>query len=557
MNVIFHRRVDCCFHQRVEGINSFGGRKLAKYQNALNDADRLTKTLHSIGFASDNKNLGRSLTNIGKLIKSDFLFYKNKLKLNKTYKKSNSGILHEFKFHFLRTKQTLELIPIPFHANQTAYGIGFLFLIDSFSNSFSFSISNILRTKRRLIINHSINEYNISSQLHYRVQVVGKRAHKGCLLMAAFAASFLSCASSRPSLSFSSSLALRGNQSVTFPGVSFRQLPKGLVNVKTLVFASSDGFRAHEGDSRSKRAVLLKLIQEIEPLDVSIIQRDVPPTTIDAMKRTISGMLGLLPSDQFQVLIEALWKPLSKLLVSSLMTGYTLRNAEYRLCLERNFDTDEETSTDKQTTEDSSKLLHNNITTNTHESDKSSENPSEFPDLGQMTPELQQYIHKLQSRLFSVKKELHEVKRKNAALQMQQFVGEEKNELLDYLRSLQPEKVAELSEPTSADLKETIHSVVHGLLATLSPKMHSQPPHVSETESTSLGIGTTDVVENTSIQFQPIISLSRDYLARLLFWCMLVGHYLRGLEYRMELVDLLSLSSTNGTCSSNDGEHVH
>ncbi|KAL4588641.1 hypothetical protein LXL04_001533 [Taraxacum kok-saghyz] len=37
------------FDQRVEGINSFGGRKLAKDQNALNDADRLTKTLHSIG----------------------------------------------------------------------------------------------------------------------------------------------------------------------------------------------------------------------------------------------------------------------------------------------------------------------------------------------------------------------------------------------------------------------------------------------------------------------------------------------------------------------------
>jgi hypothetical protein len=38
-------------------------------------------------------------------------------------------------------------------------------------------------------------------------------------------------------------------------------------------------------------------------------------------------------------------------------------------------------------------------------------------------------------------KELGEVKRKSAALQMQQFVGEEKNDLLDYLRSLQPEKV--------------------------------------------------------------------------------------------------------------------
>lgn len=55
---------------------------------------------------------------------------------------------------------------------------------------------------------------------------------------------------------------------------------------------------------------------------MSLIQKDVPHTTIDAMKRTISGMLGLLPSDQFQVMIDALWEPLSKLLISSMMTGY-------------------------------------------------------------------------------------------------------------------------------------------------------------------------------------------------------------------------------------------
>ena len=66
------------------------------------------------------------------------------------------------------------------------------------------------------------------------------------------------------------------------------------------------------------------MIQEIEPLDVSNIQKDVPPTTADAMKRTISGMLGLLPSDQFNVVVEALWEPLSKLLISSMMTGLVL-----------------------------------------------------------------------------------------------------------------------------------------------------------------------------------------------------------------------------------------
>lgn len=94
---------------------------------------------------------------------------------------------------------------------------------------------------------------------------------------------------------------------------------------------------------------------------------------------------------------------------------YTLRNAEYRLCLERNFDTDEE-STDKQTIEDSKSevlrmLMHNNIITDRPpcqdelpKSEKPNANASEIPDLGQMTPELQQYILKLQSRLFSVKK---------------------------------------------------------------------------------------------------------------------------------------------------------
>lgn len=91
--------------------------------------------------------------------------------------------------------------------------------------------------------------------------------------------------------------------------------------------------------------------------------------------------------------------------------------------------------------------------------------------------------------------------------------------------------MAELSEPTSADLKETIHSIVHGLLATLSPKMHSQ-------SQTSIGIGSSDhdhdhdVVEkerekeNTSIQFQPLVSLTRDYLARLLFWLPLFTLYI-------------------------------
>ncbi|WZZ85535.1 hypothetical protein YC2023_114114 [Brassica napus] len=310
----------------------------------------------------------------------------------------------------------------------------------------------------------------------------------------------------------------------------------------------------------SQKCLIADVIQEIEPLDVSQIQKDVPLTTLDAMKRTISGMLGLLPSDRFQVHIQSLWEPLSKLLVSSMMTGYTLRNAEYRLFLEKNLDMDDEdfeshTIVKGTDTEPDDVCVENNGSSTMDGKTQSLSEMIDKEGLGRVSSEAQEYIFRLQSQLSSVKKELQEVRRKNAALQMQQFVGEEKNDLLDYLRSLQPEKVAELSEPAAPEVKETIHSVVHGLLATLSPKMHSKLPTSeappTETVNAKGDEDCAELVENTSLHFQPLISLTRDYLARLLFWCMLLGHYLRGLEYRMELMEVLNL-----TCDANGSENV-
>ncbi|XP_019452467.1 PREDICTED: uncharacterized protein LOC109354429 isoform X1 [Lupinus angustifolius] len=350
------------------------------------------------------------------------------------------------------------------------------------------------------------------------------------------------------------------SSSFSFSPIRYNSNP---IKSRTPLFVIASSFDDFTPKTSSKKSVLSELIQEIEPMDVSHIQKDVPPTTADAMKRTISGMLGLLPSDQFNVVIEALWEPLSKLLISSMMTGYTLRNAEYRLCLEKNFDIYEE-DLEKPKAENTMLDLHEvqqdsvSVTGFNRKSNLSSKvedlhEDVDVQDLGEISAEAQQYIFNLQSRLSSMKKELRDVKRKSAALQMQQFVGEEKNDLLDYLRSLQPEQVAQLSEFSSSELKDIIFSVVHGLLATLSPKMHSKPSTMSENATVgAANAGNEDcaeVVENSSLHFQPVISLTRDYLARLLFWCMLLGHYLRGLEYRVELMELLSLTSD----AENDG----
>ncbi|KAG8502026.1 hypothetical protein CXB51_002120 [Gossypium anomalum] len=299
-----------------------------------------------------------------------------------------------------------------------------------------------------------------------------------------------------------------------------------------------------------QKSVLTNLIQEIEPLDISLIQRDVPPSTVDAMKRTISDMLGLLPSDRFQVFIEALWEPLSKLLISSMMTGYTLRNAEYRLCLERNLGCEEclGKTPDKSNFDLQEILLDSTKISDcsgkdyvSSEFEKTTEDKVEdieFQSMGEISPETRKYILLLQSRLTSMKKG------KNAALQMQQIAGEEKNDLLNYLRSLQPDKVAELSEPTSPELKETIHSVVHNLLTTLSPKMHSKTPPLSENTATGTVNNIeiedcTELVGNTSLQLQPIISLTRDYLAHHIHAGTVVGKLEGERDITLGFVDLL------------------
>ncbi|XP_078430301.1 MAR-binding filament-like protein [Wolffia australiana] len=346
----------------------------------------------------------------------------------------------------------------------------------------------------------------------------------------------------------------------------------------TIVASASPSFDGHDGrrlTGSSRGSILSNMIQEIEPLDVSLIQKDVPVETIDAMKRTISSMLGLLPSDQFHVHIEAFWEPLSKLLVSSMMTGYTLRNAEYRLCLERNLGVPDEIAGEEESYEaefdgpgtfldgTSEMFRLQNVDLSTKTGDVVEEAcivDLDIEDLGELPPQVHEYIRHLKSRLSSVKKEMHDLKRETDALQMQHFVGEEKNDLLDYLRSLHPEKVAELSEPACPELRETVHSIVHGLLATLSPKMQTKAPPQSE-NPTAGAMNTSanaddcaELVENTSLNFQPLISVSRDYLARLLFWCMLLGHYIRGLEYRLELMQLLAIPSGSG--SGGGGEYA-
>ncbi|CAM6086057.1 unnamed protein product [Calypogeia fissa] len=311
-------------------------------------------------------------------------------------------------------------------------------------------------------------------------------------------------------------------------------------------------FTSQNESSLKEGSVLLSLIREIEPLDISLISKDASPDSTSAMKRTISGMLGLLPSDQFQVTIETPPDHLARLLVSSMMTGYTLRNAEYRLCLQRNLDLLDDETNDSQDLrtprpEDGhAEAFHSDNVMHSLEAEPENLNAEEevpIPEeLGDVSSETASYILQLQAKLSAASKELEDCKN---ALSSLELMRQEKNDLLDYLRSLQPEKVAELSQP-SPEVHEVVEQVVARILGTMIPKETPPvPPFGTSTLTSSWEEnGSADVIGNIPLQFQSSVALtsSRDYLARLLFWCTLLGYHMRGLEYRLELSRTLSLS---------------
>ncbi|KAL2553535.1 uncharacterized protein Fot_07154 [Forsythia ovata] len=68
------------------------------------------------------------------------------------------------------------------------------------------------------------------------------------------------------------------------------------------------------------------MLKRIEPLDTSIFTYGFSDPAKDSMKQTIPAMLGLLPSAQFSVTVSITKRPLDRLILSSIITGYTLWN---------------------------------------------------------------------------------------------------------------------------------------------------------------------------------------------------------------------------------------
>ncbi len=97
-----------------------------------------------------------------------------------------------------------------------------------------------------------------------------------------------------------------------------------------------------EGDGQvATEENLWNYIQSMSPETMRHLSQPVSPEILQVMERNITGMLGSLPSGQFDMVVTTSRENLSRLVASAMINGYFLRNAEQRLSLEQFMDVDQ------------------------------------------------------------------------------------------------------------------------------------------------------------------------------------------------------------------------
>ena len=72
---------------------------------------------------------------------------------------------------------------------------------------------------------------------------------------------------------------------------------------------------------------------------ISRLSQPASPEVLQLMEQNIQSMLGILPANNFEVMITTDREQLANLLASAMMNGYFLKTAEQRMALEQSVGT--------------------------------------------------------------------------------------------------------------------------------------------------------------------------------------------------------------------------
>jgi hypothetical protein len=200
-----------------------------------------------------------------------------------------------------------------------------------------------------------------------------------------------------------------------------------------------------------------------------------------AMKQMIVNMLGNLPPFAFAVTITTLGQRLADLLYSTAMTGYMLRNAEYRLSLTRSLGYwgSGDDSDNEQFRKNMERIAPDSVIRLRNPDGTTSEVPAVS------------YLNELREEVRALKSEL-----------TQYEAGS--NRILSYIRSLKPENLEQLTKSAGPEAIDAMKRTVKTLL------------------------------EQSGVQGELPVTLPAAELSSLLFWLMVLGYDIREQEVKMD-----------------------
>ena len=96
---------------------------------------------------------------------------------------------------------------------------------------------------------------------------------------------------------------------------------------------SQNAFKLSEDENS-----LWRYVRSLSPETVTHLSQPESKEVFQIIEHNISGLLGNMPSDDFDVAISTNRESLARLLASAMISGYFLRNAEQRMGFEQSFD---------------------------------------------------------------------------------------------------------------------------------------------------------------------------------------------------------------------------
>ncbi|XP_021732224.1 uncharacterized protein LOC110699042 [Chenopodium quinoa] len=293
----------------------------------------------------------------------------------------------------------------------------------------------------------------------------------------------------------SSLFALSTNSRVSISSVSFpryfttrRRLSLG---IRALNNSSSDS-NTNDTDignsqPKNRKDILLEYVKNVQPEIMELFVKRASPQVVEAMRQTVTNMIGSLPPQFFSVTVTTVAENLAQLMYSVMMTGYMFRNAQFRIELQQSLEQvalpepqenkdapDYAPGTQKKVSGEV--IRWNNVS-------------------GPERIDAEKYIELLEAELEELNRQ---VARKSTNGQ---------NELLEYMKSLEPQNLKELTSTAGEDVILAMNTFIKRLLAVSDPAQ--MKTSVSETSATELG--------------------------KLLYWLMVVGYGLRNIEVRFDM----------------------